>query len=123
MRDRLTLSRLAVFAYHGAYPEEERLGQRFFISVTCHLDLGPAGLTDDHERSVNYEQIAVLVNELATKRRFQTIEGLAEAIAGGLLSTFPLVQAVTVRVEKPEAPLPFIFDSVAVEIERRRSDE
>ncbi len=122
MTDRLTLSRLAVFAHHGTYPEEERLGQRFFISVTCQLDLAPAGLTDDHERSVNYEQIAVLVNELATKRRFQTIEGLAEAIAGALLSTFSSVQTVTVRVEKPEAPLPFIFASVAVEIERTRSN-
>ncbi len=122
MSDRLTLSRLAVFAYHGAYPEEERLGQRFFISVTCQLDLAPAGLADDHERSVNYEQIAVLVNELAMKRRFRAIEGLAEAIAGALLSTFSSVETVTVRVEKPEAPLPFIFDSVAVEIERKRGN-
>ncbi len=122
MTDRLTLSRLAVFAHHGAYPEEERLGQRFFISVTCQLDLAPAGVTDDYKRSINYEQVAVLVHELATKRRFQTVEGLAEAIAGALLSTFSPVYTVTVRVEKPEALPPFIFDSVAVEIERTRDN-
>jgi len=50
-------------------------------------------------------------------RRFQLIEALAEAIAGELLNRHS-VQEVVVRVHKPGAPIPGIFDSVSVEIRR-----
>ena len=120
MTDRITLSRLAVHARHGVHPEEERLGQRFVVSVVCELDLRPAGESDDVGQSVCYGEVARLVNETATGQRFRLIEGLAEAIAGGLLAAHPRLAAVTVRVEKPSAPIPLVFDHVAVEIERRR---
>ena len=120
MSDRIVISRLAVYAHHGVHREEETLGQRFFISVTCTLDLRAAGLADDYTKSVCYGEVATLVHEIATQRRFRLIEGLAEAIARELLASFGRVESVCVRVEKPEAPVPFILDHVAVEIERRR---
>lgn len=120
MSDRILLSRLAVYAHHGVHPEEERLGQRFFISVTCVLDLRLAGVADDYAQSVCYGQVATLVHGIATTRRFRIIEGLAEAIAREVLAAFGRIESVMVRVEKPEAPVPFILDHVAVEIERRR---
>lgn len=120
MSDRIVMSRLAVYAHHGVHREEETLGQRFFISVTCVLDLRAAGVADDYAESVCYGQVATLVHEIATARRFRIIEALAEAIAREVLATFGRVESVIVRVEKPEAPVPFILDHVAVEIERRR---
>jgi len=120
MSDRILLSRLAVYAYHGVQPEEERLGQRFFISVACTLDLRPAGKADDHDLSANYATLATLVQTLATERRFRTIEALAETIASEALVMFPRVDTIEVRVEKPEAPIPVVSDGVAVEIRRSR---
>ncbi|MGO4571005.1 dihydroneopterin aldolase [Microvirga sp. 2TAF3] len=120
MTDTIIISRLAVYAHHGVHAEEERLGQRFYVTLHCSLDLRPAGLSDDYGLSVCYGSLAELVNEIATTRRFRIIEGLAEAIAAGVLEKFKLVTAVTVRVEKPEAPVPFIMDGVAVEITRLR---
>ncbi len=120
MSDRIILSRLAVYAYHGVHAEEERLGQRFYISVECGLDLAAAGRSDDWSRTVCYGQLTELVNGIATGRRFKIIEALAEAIAGEVLSRFPRVERVRVTVEKPEAPVPVVMDHFAVEIERRR---
>lgn len=120
MTDRIVLSRLAVYAYHGVQPEEERLGQRFVISVSCELDLHQAGEADDHDLSLDYADLAALVHVTATERRFRTLEGLAETIADEALVKYPRVQRVQVRVEKPEAPIPFILDGVAVEIRRSR---
>ena len=120
MSDRIVVSRLAVYAYHGVLPEEERLGQRFLVSLTCSLDLAPAGLADDHGRSLDYASLAALAHAVATERRFRTLEGLAEAIAGEALAAFPRIDAVRVRVEKPEVPIPLILDGVAVEITRAR---
>lgn len=120
MNDTITLSRLALYAHHGVHAEEARLGQRFYVSLTCSLDLRPAGQADDYRQTVCYASLAKLVHEIGTTRRFHTIEGLAEAIATSVLSGFPQVASVTVRVEKPEAPVPFILDSVVVEIRRSR---
>ncbi|MBF9232325.1 dihydroneopterin aldolase [Microvirga alba] len=120
MTDTIILTRLALYAHHGVFAEEARLGQRFYVSLTCSLDLKNAGQADDYHQSVCYAKLAKLVHDLGTTRRFHTIEGLAEAIAGGVLEGFERVQSVIVRVEKPEAPVPFILDSVAVEIRRSR---
>lgn len=120
MSDQIILSRLAAYAHHGVHEEEARLGQCFFISLVCSLDLRPAGEADNYSKSVCYASLATLVHEIATTRRFRIIEGLAEAIAASVLETFPRITDVTVRVEKPEAPVPFIIDGVAVEIRRSR---
>jgi dihydroneopterin aldolase len=121
MSDTITLTRLALYAHHGVFDEEARLGQRFYVSLTCALDLKAAGQADDYRQSVCYAKLAKLVHEIGTTRRFHIIEGLAEAIAAGVIEGFPRVESVTVRVEKPEAPVPFILESVAVEIRRFRN--
>ena len=121
MSDRIILSRLAVYAYHGLHAEEERLGQRFYISVVCELDLGEAGRNDDWNRTVCYGRLTELVHSIATGRRFRIIEALAETIAAEVLAAFPRVERVRVTVEKPEAPVPVVMDYFAVEIERRRN--
>jgi 7,8-dihydroneopterin aldolase/epimerase/oxygenase len=119
-RDRILVHRIAVFAYHGALPEEERLGQRFYVSLECSLDLSEAGRTDDLHATVCYGRLTEVVTAVATGQRFRIIEGLAEAIAGEILARFPPVEEVLVRVDKPSAPVPAIIDGVAVEIRRRR---
>ena len=118
--DRIVVSRLAVYAHHGVFPEEERLGQRFLVSLTCTLDLTPAGRGDDHALSLDYGALAALAHAVATERRFRTIEALAEAIAAEALAAFARVDEIRVEVEKPNAPIPLHFESVAVAITRRR---
>ncbi|MPR13042.1 dihydroneopterin aldolase [Microvirga tunisiensis] len=120
MSDTITLSRLALYAHHGVHAEEARLGQRFYVSLTCSLDLKPAGQADDYRQTVCYASLARLIHEIGTTRRFRIIEALAEAIATSVLDGFSPVVSVAVRVEKPEAPVPFILDGIAVEIRRSR---
>lgn len=118
--DRILVGRIAVFAHHGLLPEEERLGQRFYISLDCRLDLREAGRSDDVAHTVSYADLATLAVHIATTRRFALIEALAEAIALGILDGFPAIRTVGVRIDKPSAPVPTVLDSVAVEILRSR---
>lgn len=120
MTDRILLTRIAVYAYHGLHPEEEKLGQRFYVSLDCRLDLRPASLADDWKKTVSYDRLAKIVVDTATERRFSLIEALAEVIAEKILTTYVQIHTVTVRVEKPAAPIPTILDGVAIEIERKR---
>jgi dihydroneopterin aldolase len=117
--DHIIVSRIAIYAYHGLHPEEEKLGQRFYVSLDCCVDLREAGQADDWERTVCYGRLTEIVSTIATGRRFRTIEALAETIAADVLATFARIEVITVRVEKPGAPVPAIIDGVCVEITRR----
>jgi 7,8-dihydroneopterin aldolase/epimerase/oxygenase len=120
MSDRILVTRIAVFAYHGLLAEEARLGQRFYISLDCRLDLGPAGRSDDVAQTVSYADLTEIVTRIATERRFALIEALAEAIAAEILAQHPAITMVQVRVDKPSAPVPAVIEGVAIEIVRTR---
>ncbi|KAF0227733.1 MAG: dihydroneopterin [Beijerinckiaceae bacterium] len=119
-RDRISIQRIGVFAYHGVFEEEGRLGQRFYISIDAWLDLADAGRADDLEKSVSYAEITAQVQEIAVGNRYNIIEALAEAIAGELLRNFPRIDEIAVTVEKPNAAVAAILESIFVTITRRR---
>jgi dihydroneopterin aldolase len=120
MSDRIRVEGIAVFARHGLLPEEERLGQRFYLGLEAELDLAPAGRADDMTLSVSYADLTAIAVSVATERRFKLIEALAETIAQEILAGFPAITAITVRVDKPSAPIPAVLDLAGVTITRRR---
>ncbi|MDA8352112.1 MAG: dihydroneopterin aldolase [Firmicutes bacterium] len=117
--DRIFFNRMAFYAYHGAYPEENRLGQRFFVDLELGLDLAPAARQDDLNRTVDYGKVYEMVKKETEAGPYALVETLAERIAQRLLETFSL-QEVKVRITKPDPPIPGHYDSVGVEITRRR---
>ncbi|KQS85964.1 MULTISPECIES: dihydroneopterin aldolase [Methylobacterium] len=118
--DLIRVTRIAVFGRHGVLAEEAVLGQRFYISLEAELDLGPAGRSDDVAGTVSYADLTAVAVAIATERRFNLIEALAETVAAEILARFAQVDAITVQVDKPSAPVPAILDSVGVAITRRR---
>lgn len=122
MSDRILVNRIAVIARHGVLPEEERLGQRFFVSLDCRLDLREAGRTDDLRHSVDYAELVALAHGIAVDRRFYLIEALAHVIATETLARFPQIREAIVRIDKPGAPVPAVVEDVAVEVTRRRGE-
>ena len=122
MSDHIRVHRLAVFARHGVLTEEAAIGQRFFISLDAAVDTRAAGVSDDLTKSVSYADMADVAVGIATTRRFNLLEALAEAIAANILARFPLVEAISVRIDKPSAPVPHVLDNVSVEIARSRAN-
>ena len=120
-RDRISIRRIGIFAYHGVFEEEARLGQRFYISIDAQADLSAAGRSDDLSQSVSYADLAMRVQEIAVSDRFQILEALAERIAGDLLSEFPRITEITVTVEKPGAAIAALFDGLSISITRTRA--
>ncbi|MCJ2021982.1 dihydroneopterin aldolase [Methylobacterium sp. E-065] len=118
--DLIRVTRIAVFGRHGLLPEEAVLGQRFYISLEAQLDLAEAGRTDDVAGTVSYADLTQIAVEIATERRFNLIEALAETIAATILNRFERVATIAVRIDKPSAPVPAILEGVSIEILRRR---
>lgn len=119
--DRIVLNRMSFFGYHGVFPEETKLGQRFFIDVELYLDLEPAGRSDDLNLTVNYAEAYGKVKEIAEGKPFKLIEALAEQVASVLLQTYTSIYEIAVRVTKPHPPFETHFDGVTVHIHRRRA--
>ncbi len=120
--DRIYLTGLGFFGFHGVMPEENRLGQRFFIDLVCGLDLGEAGRTDRLDQSVSYADLYDVVQAAFAERRFQLIEALAQHLVDRLFAAFPAIGWLRVTVRKPSAPIAMVAGEAAIEITRSRRD-
>ncbi|MBS4193399.1 dihydroneopterin aldolase [Bacillus sp. FJAT-49705] len=118
--DRIIINKMAFYGYHGVFPEETRLGQRFFVDLTVETDLKKAGGSDHLEDSINYGELYQVCKDVVEGKPFKLIEAVAEKIAGEMLDRYRAISQVTVRMIKPDPPIPGHYDSVAVEITRGR---
>jgi dihydroneopterin aldolase len=117
---RIELRSLVVFGRHGYLEEERRLGQRFLVDLWVDVR-GAASDTDRIEDTVDYRRLAELVREVFSGRERLLLEGLAGAVADGIVERFAAVDQVRVRVRKPDVVLDPPVDYAAVVVERSRA--
>ncbi|RDU34774.1 dihydroneopterin aldolase [Neobacillus piezotolerans] len=118
--DKIHVNKMEFYGYHGVFPEETKLGQRFIVDLAVSLDLRDAGETDNLESSVNYADLYRVSKEVVEGKPYKLIEAVAERIASRILQEFSLIEEATVKVIKPDPPIPGHYESVAAEITRRR---
>ncbi|CAM3970293.1 dihydroneopterin aldolase [Mesobacillus zeae] len=118
--DKIHVNGMQFYGYHGVFPEETKLGQRFAIDLTVETDLSEAGKSDSLEDSINYGELYEVCREVAEGPPFKLVEAVAEKIAAVILNRFPLAAVCHVKVIKPDPPIPGHYKSVQVEITRGR---
>ncbi|KAB2953082.1 2-amino-4-hydroxy-6-hydroxymethyldihydropteridine diphosphokinase [Heliorestis acidaminivorans] len=116
--DRIYLSAMDFYGYHGVLEAERILGQPFQVDLTLELDLQRAGLLDDLNETVNYAQIYEQVRQIMEGEPRALLEKVAEEIAEEVLKNFSKIKGLTVKVAKQKAPIPGHFQAMAVEIYR-----
>jgi|SRR5699024_8699262 len=121
--DKIYLNEMAFYGFHGVFPEETKLGQRFMVSIILELDLKEAGEKDDIDKSIDYGLAYQLTKQIVEGQAKKLIESVAEDISNNLLENLDLLQACTVKVFKPDPPIPGHYQSVAVEIYRSKNHE
>lgn len=114
------MNNLQFYGFHGVFPEENKLGQRFYVDLQLHVPLKKAGVSDDMKDSIDYGHVFEVVQEIVEGEAMNLLEAVAEKIAERLFETFKSLEACTVKVIKPDPPIPGQYDSVAVEIYRER---
>ncbi len=117
--DRIGIRNLHFYAYHGALPEERRLGQSFYVNLDLYLSLEAAGRSDALDQTVHYGEVCEVVAAVMKEPK-DLIEAVAEGIASRVLETFEKLEGIAVTVKKPQAPIPMSFEGVEVSIERWR---
>ena len=114
--DKIKIKDLEVYANHGVFPEETKLGQKFLVSADLYTDVRKAGCTDELEESTDYGAVCHFITEYLQKHTWKLIESVAENLTREILLTYPLIREAEIEIKKPWAPigLPLQFVSVAV---------
>ena len=122
MNDKIVIKNLEVFANHGVFPEENQLGQKFIVSAELRTDFSAAAKNDDLTLSVNYAEVCTLINRYMTEHTFHLIETAADRLACAILDQFERIQEISLKIQKPFAPIGLPLETVSVMTERKRAD-
>lgn len=114
--DKISLSGLDFFAYHGLYEDEKINGQNF--SVDCDIFLDTSTCNNDLKKSVHYGNFAVDLVEFCKDNKFELLETLAQKTCEYLLLKYRIIKKIKFTIHKSEAPITTKFDDVSLSIER-----
>jgi 7,8-dihydroneopterin aldolase/epimerase/oxygenase len=119
MSDRITLTGLTVRGFHGVFDHERRDGQDFVVDAELEVSHAAAAASDDLADTVDYGALAQQLAGIVAGEPVDLIETLVVRLADACLAD-PRVNAATVTVHKPHAPIPLEFADVAVTVRRER---
>ena len=103
------------FAYHGLYPEEQKIGCHFLVNVD--VSFTPSGdlIDDDLKNTVDYEAIYTIVCE-EMKHSRKLIETVAQSIINRIKRQYLFAETIRVSVKKLNPPIKGKADHSAVTI-------
>ena len=117
----IEINGLSLYTHHGVSEAEREIGQRLVFDI--HFDVGEtdALITDRVEDTIDYGKVCEAVALLAQQRSYKTLERLCAEIAERLADQFG-AQSISVKVAKPEPPIPLPVESVSVEVWREEHE-
>ena len=92
------------FAFHGFYPEEQKLGSKFIVDVDVSFMPVNDLKEDKISNTVDYETVYSIVDK-QMKRTAKLIETVAQSIADEIKAQFPFADGIRVSLKKMNPPL------------------
>ena len=116
--DQIKITDLEVFANHGVFSEENKLGQKFLISAVLYTDTRKAGKTDDLTASIHYGEVSAFITKYMKEHTYQLLERVAETLAEEMLKSISGLCKIDLEIKKPWAPVGLPLKTVSVKISR-----
>lgn len=120
--DKIYIENLEVFAHHGYYEYEREMGQKFVVNAVFSLDLSKAGEDDELQETINYGEASRFIADFMTSHMYKLMETLTEKLCEALLIKYPIINNISMRISKPQAPIPLRLDCPSVELNRGYHD-
>ena len=117
--DSIRVNNLKIPARHGGFKFEKEKDGIFEIDLELFLPLNKSGKSDNLEDTINYQDIITITTEVFTCKKYSLVEAAAEAVCDSLLNEFE-IDNIIIRVRKPHAPIKADFDSVEIELNRKK---
>ena len=104
MVTRIGLESYEVLAKHGVFEHEKDSEQPFVVSIWATLTSDQ--MADDINQTLNYADLQAAVDsEIVNSKPVNLMETLCSKLVAKL-STNHLISAISIRIEKPDAPFP-----------------
>jgi 7,8-dihydroneopterin aldolase/epimerase/oxygenase len=114
---KIILEQMEFYAYHGCFQEEQIIGNRFIVNLELETNTAAAEISDKLSDTVNYQQVYNLVKaEMETKSHL--LENIARRIVDKVMSAFPVISGIKLRISKMNPPLGGKMNAVSVELSR-----
>ena len=104
--DKIILNGCRFYGYHGAFVEEQTLGQIFVVDLELAVDLTRASQSDNLADTVHYGLV------------FEAVQRQVEE--EDLFDQFVPIQSIKIRITKENPPINGHYRSVGIELERSR---
>lgn len=119
--DKICIDNLTVYANHGVFGEEKKLGQKFNVSAVLYADLRAAGVTDELDKSIDYGYVCKFIDTFMKENTYNLLEAVAENLAFALLKDASVsgLRKVDITISKPWAPIMLPVENISVSISRQ----
>ena len=121
MQNKILIKGLRIYAYHGAMPQERKVGAYFTIDAEVTTDFTTAMYTDQLAGTISYADIADTIRR-EMKVPSQLVEHVAGRIAKAILDEHPAAQAVSIRILKENPPMGADLQGAGVELTLEASE-
>lgn len=122
MENIIRIKKATFYGYHGVMSEEQSVGGKFEADVDIYTDFEKAAKNDSLHDTIDYHKVYKVLYHLALEQKYYLIEAVADKIADELISKFPTINKIAVRVRKNNPPLGGVVDCVEVEVIKERKD-
>jgi 7,8-dihydroneopterin aldolase/epimerase/oxygenase len=113
------LEGLEFYAYHGCFREEQLIGTWFNVDVVLWGDFEKAAISDNLEDTVNYLSVyQTLKTEMEVPTKL--LETVVVRMLDAVLSGYPLVDKIEIKLSKMNPPLGGKLRSVSVKMDKNR---
>lgn len=113
---KVALQGIEFHAYHGAYPEESVLGNRFTLDLELETDFKKAMLHDDLSATVDYGKLYQLI-KARMDTKVKLLEHLGHLIVQDILEVYPTIKQVRLTLKKHHPALGGLVNFSAVQIQ------
>ncbi|TAH22233.1 MAG: dihydroneopterin aldolase [Cytophagales bacterium] len=115
----IALEGLEFFAYHGFYPEERVIGNRYGVDISVQTDFSKAAEQDKIKYTVNYGTLYEIVKEEMAVSSL-LLEHVAQKIILRVMGQFPQVEAVEIVLRKFNPPIGGVCKASRVTLKENR---
>ena len=105
------------YAFHGHFPVEQVVGNRFIVNLTLTTDCANAAKSDDLDDALDYQSLYLIVKE-EMQIKSHLLEHVAGRILDRLFDSHKSIEKAKVKISKMNPPMGGQIEKVSVTMER-----
>lgn len=113
---KVALEGMEFHAYHGVYPEEAILGNRFTVDLELETDFRAAMINDELEGTIDYAKLYKIV-KTRMESKVKLLEHLGHGMVVDICEAYPQVKQITVKLKKHQPAMGGLVDFSSVTVQ------